>query len=355
MKKKLTAVCLAGIMAMSLCACSSQPAAPETTAAPETEAAETASAENGDAIVVKIGYENTDAEPIGQAMKEWKRLVEEKGDGSLKIELFPNSSLGTKTQLIDMMLLGEPVATIADGAFYADYGVKDMGIMYGPFFFDSWDDVWALVDSDWYAEQSQILEEKGLKLLASNWIYGDRHLMTKNKVQSPEDLNGLKIRVASSDIYIEGWNALGATSTGIALGETYQALQTGVVEGVENPLSVLYAQSFQEVTPYLLLTSHIKNFTTWVCGTDFYDTLSPEHQELLVQTAEEAGIYNNDLQLKADEEYRAKLEEAKVTITELTDEERAAWKEQAKGFYEKGEQFGWSDGLYETTQKAMGK
>ena len=138
--------------------------------------------------------------------------------------------------------------------------------------------------------------------------------MTKNKVETPEDIKGLKVRVASSEIYMEGWNALGATATGIALGETYQALQTGVVEGVENPLSVLYAQSFQEVTPNLLMTSHIKNFTTWVCGSDFFGTLTPEQQELLVSTAEEAGLYNNELQAEADDEYMQKLLDAGVNV-----------------------------------------
>ena len=364
MFKKVLATCLAGAMAVSLAACGSsspETQAPATTAAAaqEQESAEasgdTGAAASGDAIIVKVGYENTDAEPIGQAMKHWKELVEEQGDGSIQLELFPNSSLGTKSQLIDMMLLGQPVITIADGAFYADYGAKDMGILYGPFFFDTWDDVWTLIESDWYADGCAKLEEKGLKILASNWIYGERHLMTKNKVETPEDIKGLKVRVASSEIYMEGWNALGATATGIALGETYQALQTGVVEGVENPLSVLYAQSFQEVTPNLLMTSHIKNFTTWVCGSDFFGTLTPEQQELLVSTAEEAGLYNNELQAEADDEYMQKLLDAGVTVTEMTDENLAAWKEKAQAFYEKGDQFGWSDGLYETARAAMGK
>lgn len=348
MLKKLTALALSALMVLTCVACGTK----ETTVTPDDQDKQEA---NVEVITIKIGYENTDAEPIGQAVTQWKKIVEEKGDGSIKLELFPNSSLGTKSQLIDMMLLGEPVITIADGAFYADYGAKDMGILYGPFCFDSWDEVWTLTESDWYADQCAQLEDLGLKILASNWIYGERHLMTKNKVETPADVSGLKIRVANSAIYMEGWNALGATSTGIALGETYQALQTGVVEGVENPLSVLYAQSFQEVTPYLLLTSHIKNFTTWVCSSAFFGTLTPEQQEFLVSTAEEAGLYNNELQSKADDEYRQKLLDAGVTITEMTDENLALWKEKAQGFYELGDQFGWSENLYETVQAAMGR
>lgn len=337
MLKRIFALALAALLTLSCVACGSKDKEPAKT------------------VTIKIGYENTDSEPIGKAVTQWKKIVEEKGDGSIKLELFPNSSLGTKSQLIDMMLLDEPVITIADGAFYADYGAKDMGILYGPFCFDSWDEVWTLIESDWYADQCKQLEGLGLKVLASNWIYGERHLMTKNKVETPADVNGLKIRVASSAIYMEGWNALGATSTGISLGDTYQALQTGVVEGVENPLSVLYSQSFQEVTPYLLLTSHIKNFTTWVCGSSFFNSLTPEQQEFLVSTAEEAGLYNNELQAKADDEYRQKLVDANVTITEMTAENLAAWKEKAQSFYELGDQFGWSDNLYETVQAAMGR
>ncbi|PHV70081.1 C4-dicarboxylate ABC transporter substrate-binding protein [Sporanaerobium hydrogeniformans] len=332
----------------------STPEAPTQTSN-NAEAGNTTPTANKEAVIVQIGFENTLDEPIGQALTKWKELVAEKGDGSLEIKLFPNSSLGSKTELIDMMVMGEPVVTIADGAFYADYGVKDMGIMYGPFFFESWDDVWTLIESDWYADQSKKLEEKGLKLLASNWIYGSRHLMTTKKVVTPEDVAGMKIRVAATEIYMEGWNSLGAVATGLALGETYQALQTGVVEGVENPFSTLYGQSFHEVAKNILLTGHIKNFTTWVTGTEFFNQLTPEQQELLVTTGEEAGLYNNQLQTENEQVYLDQLTSAGVTVTEMTEENLAAWKEKSKGFYELGDKFGWSEGLYDTVQKAMGK
>ena len=79
----------------------------------------------------------------------------------------------------------------------------------------------------------------------------------------------------------------------------------------------------------------------------------PEQQELLYKTGEEAGLYNNEQQAAANDDYRKKLEEAGVTFTELTDEERALWKEASLSFYEKGSQFGWSDGLYDTVKAAM--
>jgi tripartite ATP-independent transporter DctP family solute receptor len=353
--KKLLAVVLSLTLAFSLTACgqSGKEETNETTAASgETTAA--AGNASKDAIKVQIGFENSISEPIGQALTKWQELVAEKGDGSIVIELFPDSQLGSKSELIDSMLLGEPVVTLADGAFYADYGVPDMGILFGPFLFDSWEQAWTLTESDWYAEQSGLLEQKGLKLISSNWKYGERHTITNKLVESVADLKGLKIRVPSNQIQTEGFNALGATATGMALDEVYQALQTGTIDGAENPLATLYGRKLHEVAPYLILDGHVKNFTTWVCGTAFFDTLTPEQQELLVSTGEEAGIYNNQLVDESEQDYLQKMKDEGVTVTEPSEEVLAEFKAAAQSFYEKGDVFGWSEGLYDTVRAAMG-
>ena len=124
---------------------------------------------------------------------------------------------------------------------------------------------------------------------------------------------GKKIRLANSQIYVEGFNALGATAVPMALGDVYTALQNGTLDGVENPLSTLYGQSFQEVTKNILMTGHILNFTTWCIGTDYLNTLTQEQQDLLFKKCEEAGLYNNEKQEAANDDYRKKLEDAGVT------------------------------------------
>lgn len=314
-----------------------------------------ASASAADAeVVLQIGFENSISEPIGQALEKWQQLVEEKGDGSLKIELFPDSQLGNKNELIDGMTLGEPYITLADGAFYADYGVADFGIVFGPFLFDNWDQCWTLIESDWYAEQCAELETKGLKLVASNWKYGERHTLTTKQVTTVDDLAGLKIRVPGNQIQSIGFDVLGATSTGMALDEVYQALQTGTIDGAENPLATLYGRKLHEVAKYLILDGHVKNFTTWVMSADLFNSLTPEQQELLVSTGEEAGLYNNELVDASEADYLQMMKDEGVTVTELTDETLAGFKEKAQAFYEQGSTFGWSDGLYETVRAAMG-
>ena len=360
-KRAMAAVSAVMCASMVLSACGSS-ASTSTTAAPaETKAAEetkaeetTAAAASGDVVTINIGFENTTEEPIGQAVEKWAELLKEESNGTMELKVFANSALGNKSKLIDQMVMGENVITIADGAFYADYGVPDLGILYGPFFFDNWDEVWKLIDSDWYKEQCGKLEEKGLKIIASNWIYGERHTLTNVPVNTVDDLKGLKIRVPSNEIQSKGFDVLGATSTGMALGDVYQALQTKTIDGAENPLATLYGRKLHEVAKYLILDGHVKNFTTWVVSADWFNSLPEEQQTWLLETAEEAGEYNNEVQQAADAEYLQKMKDEGVTVVEPSEEVLAGFKEKAQPFYEMGADFGWSDGLYDTVKKAMG-
>ena len=302
---------------------------------------------------IKVAYENNPGEPIDKALNKWKELLNEKSNGKMEIVLYPSSQLGSKNDLIDQMLAGQPVVTLADGAFYADRGVKDFGIVFGPFLFRDWDECWKLTKSGWYAEECRALEAKGLKILSSNWVYGDRHTLTKKPVNTVDDLAGMKIRVPNNTIQVKGFEVLGAVPTPMALGDTYTALQQGTIDGVENPLPVLYNGKFQEVAKYLILDGHVKNFTTWVCGAEFWSSLTKEQQELLVSTGEEAGIYNNELQKAAEKEVLEKFKAEGVTVVEPSEAVLNGFREKSKAFYTLPEFKDWTAGLYETVQNAM--
>ena len=306
------------------------------------------------AEVLQIGFENSMSEPIGQGLQKWQELLAAK-NVDLTIELFPDSQLGNKTDIIDQMLLGEPVMTLADGAFFADYGVPDMGIVFGPFLFDNWDQCWKLTESDWWAEQCAKLNDMGIKMIAANWAYGARHTLTTKPVNTVDDLAGLQIRVPTNQIQTKGFEVLGATPVGMSLGDVYTALQQGTIDGGENPLSTLYGRKHHEVAKYLIMDGHVLNFTNWVCSSMWFDGLTPEQQEALIETGKEAGVYNNQLQAEADEYYKGLMIDEGVTVVEPTEEVLEGFREKAKAFYDLGSTFGWSDGLYETVCAAMGK
>ncbi len=336
--KKLFASFTAGALMISLMACEN--------------------GSSGDAegtTVIQVGFENSISEPIGQSLERWQELVEQQSIGTLKLELFPDSQLGSKHELINSMLLGEPVLTLADGAFYADYGVPDFGIVFGPFLFDDWEECWKLIESDWYKGQCRKLEGKGLKIVSSNWIYGDRHILTTRPVNTVDDLKGMKIRIPDNHIQFAGFEALGASATGMALEDVGQALRDGDIDGAENPLSTLYGQKLHEAAQYLILDGHVRNFTTLVMSSDLFHSLTPEQQDCLVSTCEEASVYNNELQQASEADYLEKMKDEGVTVVIPSEEVLDGFRKKAMPFYEQGHKFGWSDGLYETVCAAMGK
>lgn len=345
LKKTLALLTAGAMMTAMLAGCGGDKAA---------DATNDSGAASTEKVTLQLGFENSMSEPIGMAAQKWADLVEEKSEGTMEIVLYPDSQLGDKSELIDSMLIGENVATLADGAFYADYGVPDFGIVFGPFLFDNWDQCWTLIESDWYKDQCTQLEGKGLKLLASNWAYGARHTLTVNPVNTVDDLSGMKIRVPTNEIQSLGFDVLGASSTGMSLGDVYQALQTKTIDGAENPLSTLYGRKLHEVAKNLILDGHVLNFTTWVCSNDWFNGLTEEQQTLLLETGKEAGVYNNDVQAASESEYLQKMKDEGVTVVEPTEEVLNGFREKAKAFYDKGDTFGWSDGLYDTVRAAAG-
>lgn len=307
-----------------------------------------------DTVVLRVGYGNNPGEPFDLGCHKWKELIEERSGGKFKIELYPSSQLGSKDDVMDQMVAGEPVCTLTDGAFFYDRGVKDMGIVFGPFLFDNWDQAFKLNASQWYQDQSKQVEEKAhLKIIGADWKYGARHTLTTKPINKVEDFKGMKIRVPTNNIQVKGFEVLGATPTPMALGEVYTSLQQGTIDGVENPLAVLYNGKFHEVAKYLLLDGHVFNITNLVVGTDFYNSLTPEQQKLLVETCHEAGLYQNKIVEDSEAEILAKFKAEGVTVVDPSPEFKKALVETSKKFYSLPDFKDWTPGLYDTVKKAM--
>ena len=351
-KRILTAV-LALALGLSLAACgegggnASQPSAAPATGG--SGAATPAPAE-GQTYTIKLCHEQVDGDPIDDGCDKWAELVAEKTGGAVTIEVYPNSQLGAKADLIEMALMGKNVCTIADGSYLMDY-VPDFGVVMGPFLFTDWDSMYKITASDWWADQVAALEGEGLEIISTNWIYGERQLMTKTPVTSLADLKGLKIRVPNNDISVSMFNLLGAASTPLALNEVYTALSQGVVDGVENPLTTLYNNNFQEVCKNVTMTNHQMTFSNFIVGKDFWDTIPEEYRQTVLDCGAEAAQYNNGLYQEQSQEMQKQLEAAGCTISTLDEAVQAEFKAACEQLYQDYEAQGtWSAGLYDQIQ-----
>ena len=298
---------------------------------------------------VRIAYENNPGEPADLVMNRWKELVAEASDGEVVLELYPSSQLGAKKDVIEQGMLGVNVITIADVGFLTDYD-PDLGILFGPYLTDDAESLFKIYESDWFKEKEAKLQEQGIHIVIKNYLYGTRQLLATKKVETPDDLKGMKIRTPNNIMQIRAIEAMGGTPTPMPLGDVYPALTQGVIDGVENPLPVLFGQKLHEQAKELSMISYLQNTSLWLGGQAYFDTLDPEVVEMLHETGYEAGLYSQELAAAEDEKILEAMQDAGVTVT-YPDLE--PFREKAMAVYDQFPE--WSEGLYEEIQSQLGQ
>lgn len=301
-------------------------------------------------VELNVGFGPTIDVPYGQAHAYWAKIIEEQSNGEIRMNVFPSDQLGSGKDTIEQVWVGDPVIFSTDVAMFADLGVPDIGILQAPYLCETWEQVGKLYSSDWWKEQEKKLEDQGFKVIASNWRYGDRHTLTTKPVKNPADMAGLKIRVPQSMIFVKAFEALGASATPLALGEVYTSLQQGVIDGLENPLGTIWGGKYHEVAKYLLLDAHMKTINIHVIGTSVFESLSPEHQAILMKTAQEAGEYQNKLLDEFEKTIIDDMKKEGVIVTEINYPD---FKAAVEKFYTYPEFSNWSAGLYDKIKQIM--
>lgn len=303
-------------------------------------------------LVVNFGQSNNPGEPHAMGGDYWQKIMKEESGGKIELIHYPSDQLGSKSDLIDQMLMGNPVIAPMNATNFADLGLPDFAIMMAPYLTNSWEEVEKLMASDVYKKLEKQLEEKGYKVLANNWHYGVRHTLTKKQVKHPSDLHGMRVRVPNSTSSILIMKSVGASATPLVMNEIYPALQQGTIDGLENPLTTILGGHWQEVAKYIILDGHTYDLNSMVCGMSFWNTLTKEQQDLLVKTAQEAGVYQNEQMEAQSAEARAKLEKDGVIFTEADHDE---WVKAAESFYDAPEFKNWTPGLRDEVKAALAK
>lgn len=293
---------------------------------------------------IRVAYENNPGEPADLVMRRWAELVDAASQGEVKLELFPSSQLGSKQDIIEQAMAGVNVITIADVGFLTDY-VPDLGILFAPYLTADAQTLFNIYDTEWFAEKNAQLQEQGIHIVIDNHLYGTRQLLTTRPVLTPADLAGLKIRTPNNEMQIKTIEAMGGTATPMPLGEVYPALTQGVIDGVENPLPVLFGQKLHEQAKHLTMIDYLINTSLWIGGQAYFDTLEPEVVTMLHETGEQAGLYSQQLAEEETANMIAQMEAAGVTVHRP---DIQPFRDAAQAVYS---QFpDWSEGLYEEIQ-----
>ncbi|MER2037408.1 MAG: DctP family TRAP transporter solute-binding subunit [Solibacillus sp.] len=282
--------------------------------------------------VIKAGHAASEEHFAQATFEKFKELVEEKSDGQIKVEIYPNGQVGGEREMVEALQLGNLTLAAPSSSVVTAFS-PSMYLWDLPFLFKDANQAHTVLDGAVGQEVLADLEAVGIKGLCY-WENGFRHIMNdKHPVNKLEDMKGLKFRTLESQQQIQMWNATGANATPIAFTELYSALQQGTVDGAESPLALMYAQKFQEVQQYLTLSGHLYSPWPVLMNKAFFDGLPADLQQVVLDAVEETKAHNR--QLSADDEQKSLklLEDGGMTYNELTADEKARFQEAMQVVY----------------------
>lgn len=266
---------------------------------------------------------------LENSLQEFKKSIEEKSNGRIIIETYPNSQLGAERETLEGVQNGSiEMAVISTGPFSGFS--KSMMVLDLPYLFKNGEEAFEVLDGEFGDKLfDNLLEETGLRGLA--WgENGVRHMANNSrKIVTPEDVESLKIRTQENQAHMDMIKAFGGGPTPIAFNELYSSLQQGVIDGYENPFSLIVGMKFYEVTKHLTLTSHVYGVYGFVINDDVYSSLPADLQELLEEETDKWAVIEREMNQQQEEAGRKVMEEHGVEITELTDEQYNAFRDLA--------------------------
>ena len=338
---KRVALAMAGMMVLSLAGCgssNSNPAAAagadKTAADPSAAAATSAAAASSDETYeFSLSMTYDVKSPMAVAAQKFSDDVKEASDGRLVINLFTNSALGSETDSY-IAVAGDELEMTCAGVQGLDAYAPRYSFLSAPFLFKDTDHIKAVVDSEIGDGMKEDFIEDNLRMLGIG--YRTPRVMSSNKpVRTPDDLNGLKMRVSEMSSWVSIWgpDTLGATAITMPLGELYGALQNGTAEASEGPYEQLATNKFYEVQDYVINTNHVYEWVAVFISEKTYQKLPEDLQDILSEYAVSSfGDYCTELNQETADSY---LQELVDNGMEVIEPDREAFQEKALSSYDK--------------------
>ncbi len=278
-------------------------------------------------IILKFSHVVAKETPKGKAAEKFRELAEKYTQNKVKVEVYPNSQLFKDKEELEALQMGTVQMLAPSLAKFGPLGVKEFEVFDLPYLFDDYQQLHKITQGPVGQLMLSKLSDKGILGLAY-WDNGFKQMSANKPLKEPNDLMGLKMRIQSSKVLDAEMRALGANPQVMAFSEVYQALQTGVVDGTENPMSNFYTQKMHEVQKYVTLSNHGYLGYAVVVNKAFWEGLPGEIRGQLAQAMTEATDYANQIaKQENDQALEAVQKTGKTEIITLTPEQRRAWKQ----------------------------
>ena len=277
-------------------------------------------------IVIKFSHVVAKDTPKGKAAEKFKELAEAATKGRVKIEIFANSTLYKDKEELEALQLGAVQMLAPSMAKFGPLGIKEFELFDLPYLFTDQASLERVTNGPVGQEMLKKLEPKGL-LGLSFWDNGFKIMSSNRPMHAPADLKGLKLRIQASKVLDEEMRVLGANPQVMAFSEVYQALQTGVVDGLENVPSNLYTQKMHEVQKHMTVTNHGYIGYAVVVNKKFWEKLPAEIRSQLDTAMKEATQYANKIAQQENEQALDAIRKSgKTTVYVPTEAEKNEWR-----------------------------
>jgi C4-dicarboxylate-binding protein DctP len=285
-------------------------------------------------IVIKFSHVVATDTPKGKGAEKFKELAEKYTDGKVKVEVFPNSSLYKDKEELEALQLGAVQMLAPSLAKFGPIGIKEFEVFDLPYILPDKAALRRVTDGPLGKKLFTLLEPKGMVGLAY-WDNGFKDMSANKPLHMPEDFRGLKIRIQSSKVLEAQIRALGAIPQVMAFSEVYQALQTGVVDGAENPPSNIYTQKMHEVQKYIMESEHGYVGYAVIVNKKFWDGLPQDIRPQLEKAMQEATEYTNSIAQKENDDALEAIRKSGLSqVLPLTADEKQAWRTALKPVYQ---------------------
>lgn len=297
----------------------------------------------------KVSITQSATDPLATYTQQWIKEVEEKTNGAVTFDFYPNGELGTINDVCEQVARGASIIAYAGPDAYPSIA-PDMAILNSQYCLTDASQIDAINKSEWFAEQNALLEKGGVHCLSWNYFTGYRHILCKKPINTVDDLKGVQLRVATQPAAVFA-ESLGCNPVITNWNEVYSALSTNMINAAEAPLATLYSSSLQEVAKYCTLTNHLVSTGMMVVSADRFNELPEEYQKIISDAVYKAGSDFSAYSLSTEAEYKAKMEAAGVIF--ITPDV-ASFAKKASSMYTSGK-LPFSDGLYDKIQAIINK
>lgn len=283
-------------------------------------------ADAADTIIIKFSHVVAPDTPKGRAAEKFKQLAEQLTKGRVKVEVYPNSQLYKDREEIEALQSGAVQMLAPSLSKFGPMGAREFELFDLPYLFPNQEVLHRVMDGDIGKKLFAKLDTKGVTGLAF-WDNGFKQMSSNRPMHNVADFSGLKMRIQSSKVLGAQMKALGANPQVMAFSEVYTALQQGVVDGTENPVSNFYTQKMNEVQKHMTMSNHGYLGYAVIVNKAFWEGLPADIRSELTQAMKQATVFEREISQKDNDEALDKVIAAKTTdVYQLTPAERAEWK-----------------------------